>query len=49
MKIKVKNGKWTVGGIFLDLFINEHREPQLVPVRSKIDKKHNYNFKFKNR
>ena len=44
MKIKIKKGRWTVGGTILDLFINSHREDKKI-VRSKITKEHNYKFK----
>lgn len=48
-KAKVKNGKWNVSGTRLDLLVNSHRELELIPLRSKITKQHNYQFNFKNR
>jgi len=44
MKIEVINGKWSVSGIILDIFINFKREIQVVK-RSKITKQHNYIWK----
>ena len=48
-KAEVKNGKWNISGTRLDLLVNSHRELELIPLRSKITKQHNYQFNFKNR
>ena len=49
LKIEVVDGRWTASGTLIDLFINSHREKVSEPIRAKIGKRHNYNFKFKNR
>ena len=48
-KVKIIKGKWNRSDEPLDLYINSKRELPKEPKRSKIDKKHNYQFKFKNR
>lgn len=46
MEIKIENGKWIGNLILIDLFINLQRTFDKPLVRTKIDKKHNYQFKF---
>lgn len=45
MEIKIENGKWIGHVILIDLFINLQRTFESPLVRTKIDKKHNYQFK----
>ena len=47
MKIKIENGKWIGNLILIDLFINLQRTFKDPVVRTKIDKKYNYQFKTK--
>lgn len=46
MQIKIENGKWIGNLILIDLFINLQRTFEKPLVRTKIDKKHNYQFNF---
>jgi len=48
-KIEVKDGRWTVKGALIDLFINSKREFAPTPARVKISKEHNHKFNFKNK
>ena len=45
MEIKIVNGKWMGHIILIDLFINLQRTFEKPLIRTKIDKKHNYQFK----
>jgi len=49
MKIEIVQGKWNCSDAFLDLFINSKRELEVEVKRTKIGKKYNYQFQFKNR
>jgi len=49
MEIKVISGKWNCSDAFLDLFINSKRELKVEVKRTKLGKKYNYHFEFKNK
>lgn len=49
MKIEIVQGKWNCSDAFLDLFINSKRELKVEIKRTKIGKKYNYHFEFKNK
>jgi hypothetical protein len=49
MKIEIVQGKWNCSDAFLDLFINSKRELEVEVKHTKIGKKYNYHFEFKNK
>jgi len=51
MEFKIKNGRWVIGNLYdaltasnFDVFVNSRREPEKIPIKTKLSKNHNYKF-----